>query len=230
MSENIKIKFVVATRETAERFWGNTATGVSLALFPSPHLEVVVYSENTKGLSEIYNNEIEQSRHDPCLLVFAHDDLHILDFFWMQQIFNGLSHFGVVGVVGNRRRVPFQPSWAFIDNNFTWDESQNLSGSIGHGSGFPPSEISNFGPPFQEVKLLDGLLLAAFSETLIKKNIRFDQKFKFHFYDLDFCRQAEILGITMGTIPLSLIHQSGGNFVSEAWKNACREYFQKWSQ
>ncbi|MBU3597131.1 hypothetical protein ICN22_02050 [Polynucleobacter sp. AP-Basta-1000A-D1] len=230
MNENIKIKFVVATRQSAEKFWSNGATGVSLALFPSPHLEVVLYPENTKGLSEIYNKEIEQSKYDPCLLVFAHDDLHILDFFWIQQIFNGLSHFGIVGVAGNRRRIPLQPAWAFIDEKLTWDLPENLSGVVGHGSSFPPTAISNFGPPFQEVKLLDGLMLAAFSETLIKNHMRFDEKFKFHFYDMDFCRQAEVRGISMGTIPLSLIHQSGGNFGSEDWKSSYQKYLNKWDQ
>lgn len=179
---------MVATRLSVEKFWSNAATGKSLKLFQSPQLEVVVYPENTKGLSEIYNNEIENSKWEPCLLIFAHDDLHILDFFWMQQIFNGLMRFGIVGVAGNRRRVPFQPAWAFVDEKFTWDESKNLSGIVGHGNSFPPSNISNFGPPFQEVKLLDGLILAAFSETLIQNHMRFDEKFKFHFYDMDFCR------------------------------------------
>lgn len=230
MSENIKIKFVVATRHSAEKFWSEAATGTSLALFSNSRLEVALYPENTKGLSEIYNMEIEGSKHDPCLLVFAHDDLHILDFFWMQKIFNGLSHFGVVGVAGNKRRIPLQPAWAFIDEKFTWDQPENLSGAIGDGASFPPSSIHYFGSPFQEVKLLDGLFFAAFSETLIKHHMRFDEKFKFHFYDMDFCRQAEIRGISMGTIPLSLIHQSGGNFGSDDWKSAYQKYLQKWGQ
>ena len=230
MNENIKIKFVVATRQSIEKFWSNTATGASLAPFLCPHLEVAVYSENTTGLPQIYNNEIEQSKHEPCLLVFAHDDLHILDLFWMQQIFNGLSHFGIVGVAGNKRRLPFQPSWIFIDEKLTRDQPGNLSGIVGHGSSFPPSNISIFGPPFQEVKLLDGLILATFSETLIKNHMRFDEKFKFHFYDMDFCRQAEIRGISMGTISLSLIHQSGGNFGSEGWKSSYQKYLNKWGQ
>jgi len=88
--------------------------------------------------------------------------------------------------------------------------------------------LSIFGPPFQQVKLLDGLLLAAFSDTLIQKSLRFDERFDFHFYDLDFCRQAEQLGVTMGTIPLSLIHESGGNFDSHSWRMAYKEYIKKW--
>lgn len=163
-------------------------------------------------------------------MVFAHDDVHILDFYWIHSVLNGLNHFGIVGVAGNKRRVPAQPSWAFVDQSLTWDDQENLSGIVGHGNRFPPDNLSVFGPPFQEVKLLDGVFLAAFSETLIKNHMRFDEKFKFHFYDMDFCRQAEIRGITMGTIPLSLVHESGGNFGSDGWKNSYSDYLKKWGQ
>lgn len=230
MPDQIKIKFIVATRETVENFWTKTATGKSLALYRSLHIEVILSADNSKGLPEIYNAAIEACRSDPAVLIFAHDDLHILDFYWMDAVFNGLSQFGIIGLAGNRRRVPFQSSWAFIDQEFTWDDSSNLSGLVGHGDAFPPTNLSNFGPPLQEVKLLDGLLLAAFSETLIQNHMKFDEQFKFHFYDLDFCRQAEIRGIKMGTIPLSLIHESGGSFGSEAWYQGYETYLQKWKQ
>jgi hypothetical protein len=39
--------------------------------------------------------------------------------------------------------------------------------------------------------VLDGLLLAARSETLLSNQLTFDERFDFHFYNMDFCRQAE---------------------------------------
>jgi GT2 family glycosyltransferase len=230
MTIPIKFRFVVATRETAEDFWSKTATGISLSLYQASIIEVSLFPENSSGLPAIYNEVIEKSKDDPAILIFAHDDLHILDFHWMNTIFNGLTIFGIVGLAGNKRRVPFQPSWYFIDRELTPDDRVNLSGVVGHGTSFPPENISVFGNPFQEVKLLDGLFLAASSEILIKNHLKFDDRFKFHFYDLDFCRQAEIRGISMGTIPLSLIHQSGGNFGSEDWKQSYLKYLQKWGQ
>ena len=220
----------MATRESAEDFWLQTATGKSLTLYKSPQLEVNLYPENTKGLSEVYNLAIDKFKDESCILVFAHDDLLILDFYWMHSILNGLNHFAIVGVAGNKRRVPKQASWAFIDEKFTWDRPDNLSGIIGHGKTFPPADLSIFGPPFQEVKLLDGVIMSAFSDTLKKNHMLFDEKFKFHFYDMDFCRQAEIRGLTMGTIPLSLIHESGGNFGSDTWQESYKDYIHKWGQ
>ena len=60
MGDDIKIYFIVATRESEANFWSKTATGKSLALYKSPHLEVNLYPENTTGLSEIYNLAIEK--------------------------------------------------------------------------------------------------------------------------------------------------------------------------
>ncbi len=182
------------------------------------------------GLSKVYNQAIDYCNKEPCIFIFAHDDLFILDFYWVTSIFSGLQQFDIVGCAGNRSRQPFQPSWAFKNDRLEWDAPENLSGIVGHGSSFPMDGLSIFGPPLQEVKLLDGLLLAAYSETLIKNNLRFDEQFEFHFYDMDFCRQAEIRGVTMGTIPLSLIHQSGGNFSSDSWKQGYQKYIEKWKE
>jgi hypothetical protein len=103
-----------------------------------------------------------------------------------------------------------------------------FSGVVGHGDGFPPQNISFFGPSRQEVKLLDGLMLVCNSNTLVSKEIRFDERFDFHFYDLDFCRQAELKNIKMGTWPISVIHESGGDVGSDEWRSAYLKYLSKW--
>lgn len=226
----MKIKLVIATRATEADFFRTTATGRSLAFNRPPFLDVRLFPNNTQGLPAVYNQAIRESIGDSVTLVFAHDDLHILDYYWCDRIKEGLANFGVVGLAGNRRRVPKQPSWAFIDTNFTWDKPENLSGVVGHGMGFPPNNLSVFGQPRQQVMLLDGLLLASESKTLLENNLVFDERFKFHFYDLDFCRQAEMKNISCGTWDLSLIHESGGNFNSESWKASYQKYLEKWGE
>ena len=119
---------------------------------------------------------------------------------------------------------------SLVAGKFINESLENLSGIVGHGKDFPPENISVFGAPYQEVKLMDGLFIACKSNTLIKNNIRFDQDFKFHFYDLDFCRQAEIKNLKIGTFDMPLIHQSLGNFYSEEWKTTMKKYFEKWGE
>jgi Glycosyltransferase like family len=226
----MKIRLVVATRESKADFFKKTATGRSLAFNHPPFLEMRVFTSNARGLPALYNEAIRQSADDPATLVFAHDDLHLLDYFWYSRLKEGLAQFDVVGLAGNKRRVPRQPGWAFIDTSLTWDARENLSGVVGHGKTFPPSNLSVFGPPRQRVKLLDGLLLAAESETLHKHGILFDESFDFHFYDLDFCRQVELKGLSCGTWDLPLIHESGGHFGSPGWQASYRRYLEKWEE
>ena len=222
------IRFVVATRSSFANFFTDTALGRSLALYyPLGGVQVRVFESNTAGLPSVYNQAIEESREKPAVLVFCHDDLHLCDFFWSDHLREGLQKYDIVGVAGNRRRVPRQPAWLFLDEKFTWD-TENLSGVVGHGNSFPCPDLSVFGPSGVPVKLLDGLLLACDSQMMIDKNFRFDERFDFHFYDLDFCREAERLGLSMGTWPISVVHESGGGFGSPAWDAAYAVYLEKW--
>ena len=225
-----KVKFVVASRVREAEFYEKTATGRSLRLYNFPFVDVHLFPENAEGLPKLYNSVIERSTNDPCVLIFAHDDLHIVDYYWADQTIRGLAQFQILGIVGNTRRVPRQPSWAFVDDAFTWDAQKHFSGVIGTGTGFPPRHLGVFGPSGVQVKLLDGLFLAAHSTTFIDNVLRFDERFDFNFYDLDLCRQAEQKNISCGTWPLSLIHESSGadSYKSEAWRKAYAAYLEKW--
>ena len=125
--------------------------------------------------------------------------------------------------------MPRQPSWAFIDDKLTWDTPEHLSGAVGHGRQFP-CQLSIYGQLGKPCNLLDGVLLAVKKATLDASAVRFDERFDFHFYDLDFCRQAETKTLRMGTIPLGIVHQSGGNFGSPQWLAGYEKYLKKWNE
>ena len=228
MSE-IKIRLVCATRVSLDEFTTQTALGKSLAVYGYyPFVEARVFDRNTDGLSKVYNAAIDEAASSPAILVFVHDDVHLCDFHWPLHLLEGLEQFHIVGIAGNIRRLPRQPSWAFRSEARDWDARANLSGTVAHGTGFPCKDLNFFGPSMQEVKLLDGLLLACKSRLLQEKGIRFDERFDFNFYDLDFCRQAEQKGLRMGTWPISLVHESVGEFTSAEWKDGYRKYLDKW--
>ncbi len=226
----MKIRLVTATRLSTQAFMASAATGRSLTHLVDDEVELRLFPENRTGLPAVYNQAITEARQSPAILVFAHDDLLLLDHFWPQRLREALTHFDVVGLAGNRRRLPRQPGWAFIDDRFTWDDRCNLSGVVGHGTGFPPRNLSVFGPSRQEVKLLDGLLMAASSEVLIDHALSFDERFNFHFYDMDFCREAEKRGLRCGTWDLALVHESAGNFGGESWRKGYSLYLDKWGE
>lgn len=229
--DKLKIRLVCGTRKTREDFLKETALGRSLSLYSFLSiLELRLFPENKLGLSTIYNQAIKEAKTSPAILVFVHDDVHLNDFYWGQRVLEGLRKFHLIGVAGNKRRVPKQPSWYFINDQLKRDDLSNLSGLVGHGKGFPCKIVSFYGAVLHEVKLLDGLFLAAHSKVFIDYQINFDEDFSFHFYDVDLCRQFEEKGLKMGTYPISLIHESGGNFGSESWRLMYAKYLKKWKE
>ncbi|APR34110.1 glycosyltransferase [Paraburkholderia sp. SOS3] len=226
------IRLVCGTRSTRQQFSTETALGRSLKLYNhnAQQAQLHLFDSNSRGLSTIYNEAIRYAEQQPAILVFIHDDIWLQDFFWLERIHEALGRFDVVGLAGNTRRVPRQPAWAFVTADFKWDERQFLSGTVGHGKGFPCENVSSFGPAGQECKLLDGLMLVADSAKLVQTGLRFDDQFKFHFYDMDFCRQAELKGLRMGTWPLSVVHESGGAFGTPSWREGYERYLRKYEE
>jgi hypothetical protein len=157
-----KIRLVCATRLPKDDFFKQSALGRSLPYyrtFPRGQpIELRLFSSNAAPLPFVYNQAIDEAAADPAILVFLHDDVYLNDFYWARHLHEGLAHFHVVGLAGNRRRAVSQASWMFLDDTFRRDDDANLSGVLGHGQGFPDLlELSVYGSPGQEVKLLDGV-------------------------------------------------------------------------
>ena len=223
-----RIRLVCATRADREGFFSSAALGRSLTVHRPAAVELRLFPRNTRGLPAVYNTAIAEAADDDVVLLFIHDDLHLCDYHWADRLREGLGQFDVVGLAGNRRRLPRQTGWAFSGEKMTPDTRDHMSGTVGHGTGYPPETVDVFGPTRQSVKVLDGLFLAARSTTLRAKSLRFDERFDFHFYDLDFCRQAEQAGLTMGTWPISVVHESHGGYASEGWQRGYGAYIAKW--
>ncbi len=124
------------------------------------------------------------------------------------------------------------------------------------GLSVPPVTLSLYGTFPAECDLLDGVFLAVRRSTLgdalpssdsgsgsesspsqnprpktqNPSSLRFDPRFAFHLYDLDFCRAARRVGLRLSTWPILCTHSSAGNFSSAEFKAAARAYLQKWAE
>lgn len=220
------IDIISATRLSEADFWERSALGLSLRrLAHDERWAPCLTFSNARGLPGIYNERI-LAQNSAERLVFVHDDVWIDDYFLIDRVIEGLSRYDVIGVAGNRRRVPDQAAWPFIAPN-TWDDKANLSGAIAHGQQ-PFGEISSYGPAPAECELLDGVFLAANTAALRDQQVLFDPRFDFHFYDMDFCRSARQRGLRLATWPICMTHQSGGAFGSPQWMQKYQAYIGKW--
>ena len=224
------INIISATRLSHDEFLAKAPLGASLKrLAFDKRIHARIAFENHTSLSKIYNICIDAPGAAE-ILVFIHDDVWLDDHFFADRIIAGLQTFDVLGIAGNRRRLPRQPSWAFteqIQGKFAWDARENLSGVVAHGS-VPFGRVTTYGPTPAACELLDGVLLAARRDTLRAKGVRFDPRFDFHFYDMDFCRSARAAGLTLGCDAVALTHLSQDAFGSEAWQRNYAVYLEKW--
>lgn len=222
------LTIVSATRHDERGFRRGSALGRSLArLAFRPGIAMRIAYENAGPLAFPYNAAIVDAAPEDAL-VFVHDDVWIEDWFLADRIEDALRAYDVAGIVGNRRRLPRQPSWAFAEGAGKWDRA-NLSGAIGFVQDHR-DHVGLYGPAPAEVKLLDGLFLAARAGTLREAGVEFDPRFAFHAYDLDFCRACERAGLRMGTWPIAVLHESGGAMGSPEWHQAFEAYLAKWGE
>lgn len=226
------INVISATRLSHDDFLAQAPLGASLKrLAFDKRIRPRMAFENRTGLPVIYNAAIDAPQAAE-ILVFMHDDVWIDDYFFADRIIAGLQSFDVMGLAGNRRRLPRQPSWAFIklmEDKVLLDSAENLTGAVAHGKA-PFGPVTYYGPTPAECELLDGVLLAARRDSLRANSVRFDPRFDFHFYDLDFCRSARAAGLKLGCEALALTHRSGGNFNSPQWRESYATYLEKWGE
>jgi GT2 family glycosyltransferase len=223
-------RIVTATRLDRARFLSETLLARSMErVVVRDAVELSVTYENTVGVPELYNAALEQA-DDSDVLIFLHDDAWIDDWFVLERVREALTRFAVVGVAGNRRRVPKQPGWWTTDTSTIRCETDvdYISGAIAHFEG-SVAKVIYYGDVPSPVKLLDGVFLAVRAQTLRKAGVRFDTRFKFHFYDMDFCRSCEQAGLTLGTWPIPLTHGSGGQ-PGDQWRSVYVEYLRKWKE
>lgn len=227
------IEVVSATRLAEADFWRKSALGISLQrLNHDERIASRIALENRRGLPEIYNQRIAAAEAEA--IVFVHDDVWLEDMYIAERVLDALKRYDIIGVAGNRRRVPRQAAWTHavpkesLSASTPWD-SGNLSGAVAHGA-YPFGAISMFGPAPADCELLDGLFIAARLQALREKAVRFDPRFRFHFYDLDFCRSARQAGLRLGTWPIGVTHQGQPPFAGPEWEEGCRLYIDKWGE
>ena len=225
MTDQKPIEVVSATRLSRADFMQRSALGLSLQRLADARITASIAFQNRVGLPAVYNHRLAQSSAE--VLLFVHDDVWIDDIYLADRLLQACAAFDVVGVVGNTHCGERQVSWAFTDEHLTWDAEERLSGAIANGTE-PFGRVSRFGSSTTSCRLVDGAFIAVNRAAAVHRGARFDEQFSFHFYDMDFCREAHARGLRIGTWPISITHQSGGNFRSDEWREACNRYRQKW--
>jgi GT2 family glycosyltransferase len=177
---------------------------------------------NRRGLPACYNEALAEFAGRDQILVFVHDDVTVADTFVREKLNQAMNAFNIVGLVGAScfsLNVP--------NDRYPWGvwPAEHRSGSVEHE--IPQGAVwSSFGPTPRRCVILDGLFLAI--DMLRIGNVRFDERFDFHLYDLDFCLTAHLAGLVLGTTNIYVNHASIGDFQAASYQQASQWFRQKW--
>jgi len=220
----MSIRVVAATRLSSGAFWEQSLLGRSLRHPAHGDLERTIIYGNSLGLPALYNQALESS--DEEILLFCHDDLSLPPVPLAPMLTRGLARFDILGLAGNSRDE-HHLAWHLHPDQLGWDFPY-LRGEMRHGDPQAPAK-DVYGICDSPVSLIDGVWIATRRARLLDANVRFDERFQFHFYDLDLCRTARERGLSIGVVRLPCVHGSGGAYGSAAWREEALPFCRKWN-
>lgn len=189
----------------------------------TPDVDYFVFYQNRQGLSKVYNNFFTEKYKDN-IIVFVHDDV-ILGYSiktLQTELNKGHNTFDIIGLAGAiKLKLTTPVLWHLMANG--------MSGSVGHQVN-NLSQMSVYGVSPQQCTVVDGLFISVNIEKCISQNIKFDEQFTFHCYDLDFCIQAITAGLTVGTWPIWVTHKSCGlkRLDDAVFQSNQQKFIKKW--
>jgi len=176
-----------------------------------------VVKDNKEGLSTVYNRYITDDNCDKIVL-FVHDDL-ILDTLFLVEHLNK-SPYTVTGLAGSTA-INLQ------EDKCAWhlmSKREHLRGEVKH---IRDGKIwtTVFGDTTGVVTVLDGLFFAVNVEQILTTPARFNEKFNFHHYDLAFCMECQKHNVSMGVLPINVIHFGlGDSMLTNNWEDSNKNF------
>jgi hypothetical protein len=90
---------------------------------------------------------------------------------------------------------------------------------------------SVFGPTKSRALLIDGLFIAVNVKEAIEKNVQFDEEFDFHHYDLTFCLDCNNKKVSVGVLPIRVIHHGlGDSMNTPEWVASAKIFSAKYNK
>ena len=209
------IKFVIATKDNKQTFLNKKPFGLFLEKTSMVN-DAIIIENNTEGLPKIYNKFLTEEYKNN-FIIYVHDDVLVDDLFVFEKIQMAFEKYDIIGLAGAKtcNINSDMCAWHLMSN------TDNYVGEVSHYSKDKKVWTTVFGPSDSRSLILDGLFIGVNVENIIEKQLKWDENFKFHHYDISFCLRANNLKIKAGVFPLRSVHYGlGDSMLSDEWKKS----------
>jgi hypothetical protein len=225
----MKIAFYFATRGARER---ETLAYKSLQRLKEKdsNIDILYNTNNTTGLSILYNSIIETHKTDYTHIVFIHDDVYVDDLGVCEKLERAHTQFDIVGLAGGINPVIKEPAlWHLMCGGF---QSGNLRGAVSHPCAKDQIMFTSFGPTPSRVAILDGLFLSVDTRKIKSVGWKFNENYNFHHYDIASSIDANYKKLKLGVAPIWVLHNSPGllSFEDKNFRESQEKFIKEYSQ
>ena len=163
---------------------------------------------DNEPLAKFYNETVQRYLSEETWFIFCHQDFILREDLTMRlKLKDSDSIYGPIGV-------------QLTSSKFLGQIIQTTNEPVG-----VPLDKDAF------VQTLDGQCLIAHA-SVFRQGLRFDERFRFHFYDADFCMQAYIMGFDVLAMQISCQHKSktqSGEVDSTEYLTSLADFKEKWN-
>lgn len=190
-----------------------------------------IVKDNSAGLPEVYNRFLTEKNKDKIVL-FVHDDVEIQDLALVEKL--NESPWDITGLAGGSEfKISDKNLWHICTprETHTGSVTHPFAQQVGNQIQVDQTRRLStlFGPWPQRCLVLDGLFLAVDVERALEVGWRFDERHKFHHYDIASCLSANEKKLKMGTYPIFIVHHGLGNsFMTPEWEESNKTFKENW--
>ena len=187
------------------------------------NFDFIIIKDNKEGLSKVYNKYLKDPKHKNDILLFVHDDVELEDIFLVDKLND--SPYAVTGLAGCKQiDLKQPPAWHLMSPR------DSHVGEVSHAAN-NKTWTSVFGPTNSRALLIDGLFIAVDVGKLNEKQLLFDEDFEFHHYDLSFCLNCNKNKITVGVLPIKVVHHGlGDSMNTPEWQISAKKFSEKFNK
>ena len=197
-----------------------SVTAAYESLFAAVPHEIIRIAD-ARSLTEGYNRGMDRSRGE--LLIFSHDDVRPVNPDFALRVISHLEHCDLLGVAGTSflsGAAWVMAGWPFLAGQVGMDQT---GGGISVTAYAPANGMRTSG-----IQALDGLFLAVRRDVATRHRFDADTFDGWHMYDLDFSfRVAEAGHAVAVANDLLVVHNSKGEYRSEAWRRYEQRFLAK---
>ena len=189
------------------------------------NIDFHVFKDNKRGLSECYNEVLKDSKNLDKMVLFVHDDVVLEDLFLYEKLMN--SPYSITGLAGTKsfNKKADKTAWHLATNS-----KEDFVGEVAH---IRDNQIwtTVFGPTNSRALIVDGLFIACKVKDLVEKDLYFSDQFSFHHYDMSFCLNALEKKVSVGVLPIRVIHHGlGDSMLTPEWEESNKKFKEIYSK